>query len=413
MNILNSHDSFLKQNSFAQTDLGARKAALEYALAQGLPTKKNEDWHYTSTKLLAEKSLDYTLPELAHQELKAIQERLAPDFINVVFVNGVLNKTLSSNFPDALKVTELCSVTEYEDSLDALNAAYATNSYHLELLSETSVDKPVSLTFAATENFKGIIAPRIELKIGKRSSLRFVESYLAVGDSEVFVNSSVKVKLDESAKLIYVRLQNDALTSLNMGRTDFSLASYAALESLSMTLGAQWSRHTLNVSMQGENADAKIFGVYCASGTQHMDHTTSIDHVVGLCNTEQLYKGILDGKSRTVFNGKVLIQKNAQKANSAQLNNNLLLSSTAEADSKPNLEIYADDVKAAHGSTVGQLNREELFYLQSRAIPKARAIEMLSSGFVSELIYRISDSSLHGWLQGELNQSFSRLQVKP
>ncbi|HEY1080271.1 MAG TPA: SufD family Fe-S cluster assembly protein, partial [Bdellovibrio sp.] len=163
--------------------------------------------------------------------------------------------------------------------------------------------------------------------------------------------------------------------------------------------------------LKGAGSDSQILGVYAVQGSQHVDNTTLIDHAVGECNTTQLYKGILDGESRAVFCGKVLIRKDAQKANSAQLNNNLILNTKAEADSKPSLEIYADDVKAAHGSTVGQLNKEELFYLQSRAIPKAKAVPMLSYGFLSEVIYKLSDEKTQKWLSRHLDEVFNKLHL--
>ncbi|MNT16613.1 FeS cluster assembly protein SufD [compost metagenome] len=183
------------------------------------------------------------------------------------------------------------------------------------------------------------------------------------------------------------------------------------MQSLAFSTGASLSRHTLEVSLKGEGSNSEILGVYAGRANQHIDNTTLIDHAVGACNTNQLYKGILDDSARSAFCGKVLIQKNAQKADSAQLNNNLLLSSKAEADSKPMLEIYADDVKAAHGSTVGQLDKEELFYLLSRAIPKDKAISMLSYGFLSEVIYKLNDESIQKWLSKHLDATFARLHV--
>lgn len=412
MNILSSHDSFLKSHPMAQSHQTERVQAFKYATEQGLPTKKQEDWHYTSTKLVADKDFDFSIPELSHDVLAQVKAHLNPEFLNIVYVDGIYNQTLSAGLPPGMVANEAFSGADFKDSFDALNKAYATSAQVLTVKPETSVEKPVNFVFFSTSQFKGVVAPRLAVKVGKRSSLCLLESYVGLEGAEAFANSFLKIEVEESAKLTYIRVQNDSLGSLNMGRTEFSLARAATLESLSMSLGGVWSRHTLDLHLNGEMADAKILGLYCASGTQHMDHTTCIDHAVGSCNTEQLYKGILDDKSRTIFNGKVLIQKDAQKANSAQLNNNLLLSSTAEADSKPNLEIYADDVKASHGSTVGQLSKEEIFYLQSRAIPREQAVQMLSVGFVSEVLYKISNESLHPWLQEQLSLSFARLKVK-
>lgn len=412
MKILDSHSEFLKSQPLAQASEVQRKSAMEYVAKAGLPSKSLEDWHYTSTKVVAEKELSFAAPEISHDNLVATQSYLNSDFTNVVFINGIYNDTLSSELPAEVHASNTLTYNEYVDSFDALNAAYATTIYEIVVRPEVSVEKPVHFVFINTAGFAGVVAPRVSLTVSKRSSLKFVESYFGFAHAANFSNSFFEVRLEESSKLTFVRVQSESSDALNMARANFTLDKGATLESLSMSLGAQWSRHTLNVTLNGESADAKVLGVYCVNGTQHVDHTTLIDHAIGMGNTEQLYKGILDDKSRAVFNGKVIIRKDAQKANSAQLNNNLLLSSTAEADSKPNLEIYADDVKASHGSTVGQLSKEELFYLQSRAIPKDKAVEMLSAGFVSEVIYKLSDESLHGWLQAILDKSFSKLKVK-
>ncbi|RYZ67219.1 MAG: SufD family Fe-S cluster assembly protein, partial [Proteobacteria bacterium] len=220
-----------------------------------------------------------------------------------------------------------------------------------------------------------------------------------------------EVKVGESAKLAYVRVQGESHEAVNVGRTNFELCKFSQLHSLAFSTGAQLSRHNLVVNLTATDASAIVDGLYVVRGEQHVDNTTVIDHIVGACTTSQHYKGILADTSRAVFNGKVAIQPNAQKANSEQLNNNLLLSRYAEADSKPQLAIYADDVKAAHGSTVGQLNREELFYLESRAIPPSVAIPMMSFGYVSELIYKLEDEFLQSWLNQELREAFSGLKL--
>jgi Fe-S cluster assembly protein SufD len=163
--------------------------------------------------------------------------------------------------------------------------------------------------------------------------------------------------------------------------------------------------------LKEKGSTSEVLGIYAVQGTQHVDNTTLIDHAVGECVTHQLYKGILDGSGRSAFNGKILIRKDAQKADSSQLNNNLLLSNKAEADSKPSIEVHADDVKAGHGSTVGQLNKEELFYLLSRAISKDKAIAMLSYGYLSEVLYKISDDGIQKWLTQHLDEAFARLHL--
>lgn len=417
MNLLSTYDRF-SQTSPAEGALASfRQAGYDYAQSKGLPTRKDEEWHYTSVKVLNDVNFmpsAFNPVEPSHETIVEIKKYINPAFTSVVFFNGVLNKTLSEELPAGFTLRELSEYpNHFDDTFDALNGAYLAKPFVLSLAKETSVEKPVNfLFFTSMEGGPALMVhPRIRVEVGARSSVKLLESYYGKAGVSYFVNSVLDLSVGENAKVSYVRIQGESQNAINIGRTRISVEKFANLESLAFAVGAGLSRHTLEVSLKGPGADAQVLGVYAVQGSQHVDNTTLIDHQVGECNTNQLYKGILDGESRAVFCGKVLIQKDAQKANSAQLNNNLLLSSKAEADSKPSLEIYADDVQAAHGSTVGQLNREELFYLQSRAIPKSKAIPMLSYGFLSEVTYKISDESIQKWLSRHLDEAFSHLHL--
>lgn len=417
MSLFSSYEKFSKSSPVDGALQAFRQTAFEFAQNKGLPTRKDEDWHYTSVKLLNEVEYTASTPEgflPPHELFVEVKKFLNPEFTNIVFFNGVLNRTLSDDMPAGIKWTPTqIWHSEFADAFEALNAAYLTQSWDFEVPAETSVEKPVNFVFftANSDDVATMVHPRLNIKVGARSSVRILESYYGAAGA-YFVNAMADLKVGESAKVTYVRLQNEPLTAINIGRTHIAVAAHASVESLSYATGARLGRHSLNVTLLGPGSHSEILGVYAVTGDQHVDNTTSIDHAVGACDTNQLYKGILDGESRAVFNGKVLIRKDAQKANSAQLNNNLLLSQKAEADSKPNLEIYADDVKAAHGSTVGQLNPEEVFYLQSRAIPKDKAIPMLSYGYLSEVIFKISDESVQRWLSRHLDEAFRRLSVQ-
>jgi len=420
MNLLSYFDKFASQTPAAGGAEALRAKALEFLNAKGLPTRKDEDWKYTSLKVLNDEkfvpaSLEATQP--SHETMKAIQAKLNSAFINIVFHNGVFNKTLSSveELPSGVKFSEGKEVvsTDFKDSFEALNVVYFTQNYTLEISPETSVDKVVNFVFySSLEGGPAVMVnPRVTIKAGQRSSMKFLESYYGQAEARYFVNPQVDVVVQESAKLIYVRLQAEGLRAVNVGRTNFTLGKAAHLHSLAFSTGALLSRHSLVAELKAPEAFAIFDGVYVSKGTQVVDNTTIIDHQVGACNTSQHYKGILADASRAVFNGKVIIRQGALKANSEQLNNNLLLSRDAEADSKPQLEVYADDVKAGHGSTVGQLNQEELFYLQSRAISADIAVPMMSFGYASELIYKLENEELQNWLNKELREAFQGLQV--
>lgn len=417
MNLLSTYDRFSQVYPAEGALASFRQAGYDYAFNKGLPSRKDEEWHYTSVKVLGEVNFmpsAFNPVEPSHDTMVEIKKYLNPDFTNIVFFNGVLNKTLSQELPEGFTLRELSEYpNHFDDTFDALNGAYLVKPFVLSLAKETSVEKPVNfLYFTSVEGGPALMVhPRIYVDVGARSSVKFLESYHGKSGVSYFVNSVLDLHISESAKVTYVRIQGESVNAINIGRTRVSLAKNANLESLAFATGAGLSRHTLEVFLNGSGSSSEILGVYAVQGSQHVDNTTLIDHRVGECNTNQLYKGILDGESRAAFCGKVLIEKGAQKANSAQLNNNLLLSKKAEADSKPTLEIFADDVKAAHGSTVGQLNSEELFYLLSRAIPKSKAIPMLSYGFLSEVIYKISDDSIQKWLTQWLDETFSHLNL--
>ena len=416
MNLLSNYESFVKGHNVTSELNALRQEAFNYASTKGLPTRKNEDWHYTSVRSLDELTYQVFTEEvsLSHDELTEIKTHLNANFFNIVFVNGVLNKTLSSDLPSEIVVEEYNSIKgEFADAFDALNAAYLTKPLSLKVKKESSVDKPVNFVFYSLQknNQAVMVHPRIQLVVGERSSLTLLESYYGAASEQYLVNSVLNVVVKDSATLKYARIQAESDEAFNIGRTVINLQKNSNLESLAFAIGAKIARHSLDIRLLEEGANAEILGVTAIQGKQHVDNTSVIDHVVGGCNTNQLYKGILDGDSKSAFTGTVVIQKNAQKANSAQLNNNLLLSSKAEADSRPCLNIYADDVKAAHGSTVGQLNAEELFYLQSRCISKEKAIPMLSYGFLSEVVYKFNNELVQKWLSHHLDKAFAKFNT--
>lgn len=409
MNILSHYDKF--QTKFSSA---GRAEALDFVRSHGLPTKRHEDWKYTSLKFLSEgdyqpSSLSDTL--IDHQDLLKIQKCFAPFAVNVVFVNGILNKTLSQDLPVGVQLRDTSvSKKSFVDAIEALNALYTEVGYALEISKETSVAKPLHFIFWSQAE-KALVSAQLNISVGARSVVEILTSHVGAALDQVS-NVVIEMNVAENAKASLIKMQEESLESSHIGLSRIRLAKQAELESVVFSTGAKLSRHTLEVLMQGESASAQVHGAYAVTGRQHVDNNTTIDHVVGHCDTKQLYKGLLDGESRAVFNGKVLIRRHAQKANSEQLNNNLLLSSKAEVDSKPMLQIDADDVKAAHGSTVGQMNKEELFYLLSRAIPKKKAVPMLSYGFLSEVIYRIQNKDTQDWLKIKLDTAFARISTE-
>jgi Fe-S cluster assembly protein SufD len=405
-----------------------RQNGFRFFEQHGLPSKKDEAWKYTSLKSLNESLL---VPEvsakinLSRETQELVKSHLSPEFLHLVMVNGILIESLSDM--KALQKLKVCALHEInktsvfksikkrrnlagpvrQDSMEALNSAFAGNGMAIEVPERTSLGKPLQVLFF--QNSECGVHPKILIKVGAGSKLVLVETYVG-GSQRSLTNTTTEIVIETSARLEYTRVQEEGLQTTHVGRTRVFLERDSSLEALSYMTGAALARHNFDVYCLEEGAFAQVNGLTLTSGSQHHDNHTLIDHVAGNCQTSQLYKSILDDESRAVFNGLVHIRQNAQKASSEQLNNNLILSSKAEADSKPELQIYADDVKATHGSTVGQLNPEELFYFLSRAIPREKAVEMLSLGFVNDLIDRVSSPEVREWLQARLLKAYQKVR---
>ncbi len=422
MNLLNQFDKFLKHSHQSSEVLEFRSRAVDFLKTHGLPTRKDDDWKYTSLKILSDETF---LPaqidnlQASHETLQNIRNRLNPEFINIIFHNGVLNKTLSSleELPGGVQFVEQKNHqrdrAEFEDSFAALNAAYFEKQYILEVEPDISIKRPIQfLFFSSLEQGPAIlVSPNVTVSVGARASLSIIETYEGQDEARYFVNSQFDLKVGESGKVSHIRVQSESKRAINIGLTRVFLGENSSLHTLAYSTGSLLARYNLRLTLKCLGASAIVDGAYIVRGAQHLDNVTVIDHAIGGCSTSQHYKGVVADRARTIFNGKVIIQKHAQKANSQQLNNNLLLSREAEADSRPQLEIYADDVKASHGSTIGQLNREELFYLESRAISPDLAVPMMSLGYLSELIYKIEDEQIQKWLLKKLHDAFVGLKV--
>jgi Fe-S cluster assembly protein SufD len=377
----------------------------------GMPSRHDEEWHYTSVKSLADKTFELALLRPVQPVPKISIKHLSDDFINLVFVDGRFADKLSDlrSLQAQASVKFITERVDFKLSADpsnfeALNCAYVQQGVCIEIPENVVVDKPVQIVSYVSANAV-MTHPRGYVVVGKNSKLSLLETFSGVG-AQYFQNSFLEARIMDSAKLEYVRIQDETKSSFNIGKTQFLMEDQSVLESLSFSVGAKLSRHDLSVCFQGSGCSATVNGVALGAGEQHIDHNTLIDHHSGACSSSQLYKAVLAGKSRSVFTGKVLIRKDSQKASSEQLNNSLLLSNEAEADSRPQLEILADDVKATHGSTVGHLDEEEIFYLVSRAIPRTEAIEMLSLGFLQELIFRLSHLQIQGFLNQLLTEAY-------
>jgi Fe-S cluster assembly protein SufD len=237
---------------------------------------------------------------------------------------------------------------------------------------------------------------------GARSRATVIESYWGNAGDAYFTNALTEIVLGEGAAIDHYKLQNEAEAASHIALIQVEQGRSSRFASHSFSLGGSLARNELRVTLDGEGAECVLNGLYLAGGKQHLDNTTQIDHAKPHCKSRQLYKGILDGQSRAVFNGRVLVRPDAQKTDAQQTNKNLLLSDEAEVDTKPQLAIYADDVKCAHGATVGQLDEEAMFYLRSRGLPQNLAKSLLTFAFASEMIALVGPESLRSQIRGRV-----------
>jgi Fe-S cluster assembly protein SufD len=291
-----------------------------------------------------------------------------------------------------------------------LNSELLNEGIGLELKGEAAA--PIVLIYVSTKAGDQFAANyRLQITCTPNSKATVVEVHHSPALTITASQIVSQVDVGQNASVTYVKVQNGA-EAQHLGHTKFILARDSRLESTQVSLGGTLVRQNLQVKFSDRGAEAIVNGLYLASGSEHIDNQTLIDHVVGNTTSAQLYKGILDGEARGVFTGGVRIRKDAQLANSSQLNNNLMLSQKAEIDTKPELEIEADDVKAAHGATIGQINPDHIFYLQSRALSKKQAVAMLAFGFAQDIVDRISDESVRGELSLLVKHKFSQFKVE-
>jgi Fe-S cluster assembly protein SufD len=252
--------------------------------------------------------------------------------------------------------------------------------------------------------------PKLFIQAEQASSATVIESY--GGEGVYWTNAVVDVRLEQDAQLTHYKVQRESAEAYHVATTKAQVGRGGSYNSIAITLGAQLSRHTIDVVLEQEGAECRVDGLYIVGSGQHTDTHSLIDHTKPNSTSRQLYKGILEGKSRAVFNGKVFVRENARGTDAVQTNRNLLLSKEARVDTKPQLEIFNDDVKCAHGATVGQLEEEELFYLVSRGLHPELAQNLLTYGFAEEVIEKIKIDSIKAQLdKAILDRLHARLEA--
>jgi Fe-S cluster assembly protein SufD len=368
----------------------------------GWPTPRLEEWKYTNLQALQSRFDAGTFREAATPAASRSSAPLPLRFGDralgeLVFVNGVFSPEASS-LPSVagLRVTTFRNASvdvleehfaryaDYEQhALVALNTANAQDGAVIE--ADAAIEGFVHVLFVGSDGFQSF--PRNLIVAGRGSQLAVVESYAGTG--AYFTNSVTEIVAEDGAVVDHYRLECESLEAFHVGTVQIHQGRSSSVSSRSFAVGGAVARNDTNAVLAAEGANLVLEGLFVTNGTQHIDNHTLIDHAVPHCESVELYKGILDGSSRGIFDGKIMVREGAQKTVSRQTNKNLLLSETAVVDSKPTLEIFNDDVKCNHGSTIGQLEEEPLFYLRSRGIGQEEARNLLVYAFASELVDRI------------------------
>ncbi|HET8762526.1 MAG TPA: Fe-S cluster assembly protein SufD [Gemmatimonadales bacterium] len=386
-----------------------RKAAFESFRETGFPSARDEEWRFTPLAPIASTAF---VPAPAARVSDADIAPFYfghPEWPRLVFVNGRYDAALSQlpALPDGVKLGSLAAAVSADPSLErhvarhapistspftALNTAFIKDGAYVHVPRGLVLEQPVTVLFVSTGDAADAVThPRNLFIIEDGANASIVESYVTLAPgSRYFTNVVTEVVTGANAWVEHTRIQRESEHAYHVGRTHIEQAADSHYRSFTLAMGGAMARHNLDAHLNAPNVETLMYGLYLTRGEQVVDNHTAIFHDHPNCRSWEVYKGVLDGKSRAVFNGKVFVQPEAQKTDAKQTNRNLLLSKQARVDTKPQLEIFADDVKCTHGATVGQLDEVALFYARSRGIPQVEAMRLLTYAFAAEVVSEVA-----------------------
>ena len=382
-----------------------KSKAIKIFESEGFPSKKLEDWKYTSLNSLLK--TDYSLsPKKDHAlEFKHVKKYFLHDIdtYKVVFVDGVYSSFLSETTHDKIDVCLLSaalSKPKYQpvietyfnkaakdDSLTSLNTAFAREGAYIFIPKHVEVEKPIEIINFSTGNEAALmLQPRNLIIVGENAHVQIIERHQSLSENPVLTNSVTEIFAEKRAYLDYYKIQNDRESASLIDTTFVDQEEQSNCRVHTFSFGGNMTRNNLNYYQRGERCDSTLKGITILEGKQHVDHNTLVHHIEPNCESHQDYKGIFGDSSTGVFNGKVVVEKEAQKTDAFQQNNNILIDDNATINAKPQLEIFADDVKCSHGCTIGQLDEEAMFYLRSRGIGQKEARALLMYAFANNVL---------------------------
>lgn len=399
-----------------------KRDALTRFLDTGFPTPRQEDWKYTNLRRL--QSRTFSLSESALTAVTEDARWITHRGPRVVFVNGIWMPSLSTNAqppgttlvtlgqwmqsrPDALLEFMTAHAPKQPTELENLNDALFQDGVVVEVSAGVTLEEPIYILHVSTaQAAQRMSHPRVLVRAGAQSRCTIVEHYLGVDEIEYFNNVVANIEVGAAANVVHCRVQQESTRAFHLATSRVSVARDASYHAHDIALGASLARIGIDVALHEPNASVSLRGLFAPRGSQHHDSHTRIDHIAPHTQSLEEYHGIADDRGRGVFNGKVVVHPNAQRIDARQSSRNLLLSTTAEIDTKPELEIYADDVKCSHGATTGQLDATALFYLRSRGLSEADARTALIRAFAHSVLTTIPCQSAREHLDAHIDERF-------
>ena len=404
--LIASHIAFENKrniNSDAIHDM--RTVAIQHFETVGFPSKKIEAWKYTSLNSVLKQDYSLFPEEEVSVNLADVKKYFIHDIdtYKIVFIDGKYSSFLSETTHDKMDICLLSSalskskysavIENYfnkianQDNLTALNTAFANEGAYIHIPRNVEVEKPIQIiNFITGSKSATMMQPRNLIVVEKNAHVQIIERHQSLTNNNVLTNSVTEIFADRHSTVDYYKIQNDTKTASLIDNTFIEQQSNTECSIHTFSFGGNITRNNLNFYQKGEHIDSILKGITLIEGKQHVDHHTLVHHIEPNCESHQDYKGIFDERSTGVFNGKVIVEKEAQKTNAYQQNNNVLVSDNATINAKPQLEIFADDVKCSHGCTIGQLDKDGLFYMQQRGIPPKEAKALLLYAFTNSVL---------------------------
>jgi Fe-S cluster assembly protein SufD len=399
-----------------------REIAMESFSKQGIPNRKSEEYKYLNIELVLKG--EFSFEEKAFLKSEQIENyKFLKNAIVVVIENGFFNESLSSknSLPKGLQIINIAEASSGEifqkhfskyadvskDPFIALNTSLAKGGVFIHVAKGTVIESPIHVIHVSSANQNSFVNPRNLIVVSADAQVKFIESFETVDSkAKIFNNALTEIVVEENAVVDHYKIQNENEFGYLLSTTKVIQKKQSVFSTNTITLSGSFVRNNLTMVLDGEYIESHLNGLYLTNGNQVVDNHTLVDHQKPNCNSNELYKGIIEDKSSATFNGKIFVRKDAQKTNAFQSNKNILLSDDGTINTKPQLEIYADDVKCSHGTSTGKLDEDKIFYLRARGLSETSAKKMLMHAFASEVVDTIKIDALREYIEEKISKRF-------